>query len=139
VVNTASPIPVQRDLNGADQLRRFEWLEQKGHGPGALGAGQGIPIVVGRQVNHRQSEIPAKTIRSLDSIRLPLDSDVHQYQVGARSGSLPDGVLHRRGDAGDLEAAVFETALDVCCHNALILYDENAAAVSSSRRCLVRL
>jgi hypothetical protein len=74
--------------------------------------------------------MPMKVIRGVDTIRFPLDSYVHQYQVGTAPGGFPYSVLHRSRDAGDLEAFVLQTALNIGCDNALILNDENAALAS---------
>jgi len=72
---------VQCHLDGGLEFQFPERLEDIPEGLGELGFCQVRVIAVGREVDHRDAELPFDLFCCLDSVHLPCKHDIHQDQV----------------------------------------------------------
>ena len=133
-------LPVHRHLDCDQQLALVERFEDVSKRRAALGALDRCAVGMGCQKNHRNVLPVADGVSRGDPVALPLQPDVHQYQVGLLIDGALDGEVRGINRGDDDHAEPYESLLKFLGNQCLVFDHQNTETDrTDSRRPLSRI
>jgi len=118
-------VPIQRHLDRAVQLLRFDRLHEIAEWLHLLCAVEGAIVGVSRQKHDRSQEFLAEHVSRFDPVALTLEPDVHENEVRASRAGASKGVIRRGRDRERIVAKSLKHLLNVHGDDLLVLDDQD--------------